>query len=65
MLIKVITAFAAIGMLFFTVSCESITAGAGVPIPFTNPDGAPTKVGLDISVNVMPPKFCIGLGIKE
>jgi len=53
------------GMLLLCgVSCESINAGAGVPIPFTNDGaGAPVRVSLDVQAKVLPPKFCIGLDV--
>jgi len=51
-------------LLLCGVSCESINAGAGVPIPFTNDGaGAPVRVSLDVQAKVLPPKFCIGLDV--
>ncbi len=51
-------------LLLCGISCESINAGAGVPIPFTNDGGgAPVRVSLDVQAKVLPPKFCIGLDV--
>lgn len=51
-------------LLVCGVSCESINAGAGVPVPFTNNGaGAPVKVALDVNAKLLPPKFCIGLDV--
>tara|TARA_R100001594_G_scaffold62444_1_gene96772 strand:+ start:4893 stop:5093 length:201 start_codon:yes stop_codon:yes gene_type:complete len=51
-------------LLICGVSCETINAGAGVPVPFTdNGTGAPVKVALDVNAKLLPPKFCIGLDV--
>ena len=51
-------------LLLCGISCESINAGAGLPIPFTNDGaGSPVRVTLDVQANVLPPKFCIGLDV--
>lgn len=51
-------------VLMCGVSCETINAGAGVPVPFTdNGAGAPVKVALDVNAKLLPPKFCIGLDV--
>ena len=52
-------------LLAFNISCESVTAGAGVPIPFSNKGGDPVRVGLNVEAKVLPPKFCIGLDVKN
>ena len=63
---KFIILIGTISLLACNVSCESLTAGAGVPIPFTNNGaGAPVQVGLDINAKLLPPKFCIGLDVKN
>ena len=62
---KIIILLGAVSLLAFNVSCESLTAGAGVPIPFTNAGGDPVRVGLNVEAKVLPPKFCIGLDVKN
>tara|TARA_R100001163_G_C5051852_1_gene188607 strand:- start:1145 stop:1312 length:168 start_codon:yes stop_codon:yes gene_type:complete len=53
-------------LAFSNVSCDSINAGAGIPVPFTSgAGGVPIKVALDVRADVLPPKFCIGLDVKE
>lgn len=58
-----------IGLAFIccvNISCENIRAGAGIPVPFTSgANGVPVKVALDVEAKVLPPKFCIGLDVKE
>ena len=48
------------------ISCENIHAEAGVPVPFTSGvNGAPVRVAVDVHAKLLPPKFCIGLDVKE
>tara|TARA_R100000655_G_scaffold108186_4_gene159688 strand:+ start:1616 stop:1804 length:189 start_codon:yes stop_codon:yes gene_type:complete len=52
-----------VGLLaLFNVSCETTNAKVGVPIPFTDPA---VRVGVDAQVQVLPPKFCLGLTVNE
>ncbi len=64
--LKLIPIFGLILLALSNVSCESINAGAGVPVPFTSgAGGAPVRVSLDVQAKVLPPKFCIGLDVVE
>tara|TARA_R100000655_G_scaffold21217_2_gene43553 strand:- start:221 stop:418 length:198 start_codon:yes stop_codon:yes gene_type:complete len=55
-----------IPLLFCGVSCSTLNTGAGINVPFTdNGSGEPVKVSLEVNAKVLPPKFCIGLDIKE
>ena len=61
---KFIMIIGAISVAACGVSCESVNAGAGVPVPFTdNGAGAPVKVAVDINAKLLPPKFFIGLDV--
>ena len=63
--LKLIPIFGLMLLAFSNVSCDSINAGAGIPVPFTSgAGGAPIKVALDVRADVLPPKFCIGLDVK-
>ena len=55
-----------IPLLLRGVSCSTLNTGAGINVPFTdNGSGEPVKVSLEVNAKVLPPKFCIGLDIKE
>tara|TARA_R100000353_G_C6511518_1_gene196735 strand:+ start:4287 stop:4481 length:195 start_codon:yes stop_codon:yes gene_type:complete len=57
--------FYLLGLAFIAVcniSCETTDAKVGLPVPFTDPA---VRVALDVKAAVIPPKFCIGLDIKE
>jgi len=55
-----------IPLLLCGVSCSTLNTGAGINVPFTdNGSGEPVKVSLEVNAKVLPPKFCIGLDIKE
>ena len=61
---KVIMFIGLVSVLACSVSCDTIRAGAGVPVPFTdNGAGSPVKVALDVNAKLLPPKFCIGLDV--
>jgi hypothetical protein len=62
---KFILLMGAASLLVCNISCDSLTAGAGIPIPFTNGGADPVRVGLNIEAKVLPPKFCIGLDVKN
>jgi len=61
---KFIMIIGAISVAACGVSCESVNAGAGVAVPFTdNGAGSPVRVALDVNAKLLPPKFCIGLDV--
>tara|TARA_R110002050_G_scaffold6871_4_gene27684 strand:- start:755 stop:955 length:201 start_codon:yes stop_codon:yes gene_type:complete len=62
---KIIKLLLGVGLLLVCgVSCETINAGAGVAVPFTdNGSGSPVRVALDVNAKLLPPKFCIGLDV--
>lgn len=63
---KIALSLCVIPVLFCGVSCSTLNTGAGINVPFTdNGSGEPVKVSLEVNAKVLPPKFCIGLDIKE
>ena len=63
---KIALILCTVSVLFCGVSCSSLNTGAGINVPFTdNGSGEPVKVALEVQAKVLPPKFCIGVDIKE
>ena len=63
---KIMFILGAAALLACGVSCSSVNAGAGVPIPFTDDGfGSPVRVFLDVEARALPPKICVGLDVVE
>ena len=63
---KIMLILGSAALLMCGVSCESVNAGAGVPIPFTDDGfGSPVRVSLDVEARALPPKICVGLDVAE
>ena len=63
---KIALMLCTVPVLLCGVSCSSLNTGAGINVPFTdNGSGEPVKVALEVQAKVLPPKFCIGVDIKE
>ena len=59
---KLLTIIGAVALLICGVSCESLKTGASLPIPFSDP---PSRVGVDVQLDPVPPKFSIGLNFTD